>query len=305
MLFFYMKILVTGGSGLVGRSLQNLVSNEWYFISTKDVNLLSYTDTVQYFSNINPDVIVHLAARVGGLFNNINNNEDMLVDNLTINTNVIKAAEKCNTKRLILMLSTCIFPDKQLPLTEDMIHHGPPHYSNEGYAIAKRVLEVHARLSKIETICLIPTNLFGPYDNFNLQDGHVIPALIHKCYLSKQNFQISGSGNPLRQFLYNGDMAKIIKWAVEKKEVKNNHELFICSSDEEISIHDLAKMIAKIMNTTLENNNSDTKDDGQYRKTASNKLLKSAFTELQFSNFEEKLEETIKWFIKNYDYIRK
>lgn len=307
-----MRILVTGGTGLIGRALQDKVifsKDEWHFIGSIDVNLLDENATLEYFKKVNPDIVVHLAARVGGLYNNINHNENMYVDNMNINLNVMNASKEVGVQRFIAILSTCIFPEPApaLPLTENMIHLGPSHPSNEGYAMAKRMLELHTRLCNLETICLIPTNLYGPYDNFKIDDAHVIPALIHKCYLAKQNnkpFIVAGSGKAVRQFLYNGDMASIIEWAVNK-ESSEKHEKYICTPDEdvEVTIGEVAHIIAKTMDYEDKLVFDTVFPEGQAKKTASNKLLKNAMGEkLVFSNFEEKLVKTIEWFIENYEY---
>lgn len=315
------KILVTGGSGLIGKALQYYIfhseeesqntENEWIFLSSKDLNLLSEDNTVNYLENVRPDIVIHLAARVGGLYNNMNNNELMFIDNMKMNLNIIQACEKVGVKRFVSVLSTCIFPNAppSLPLTEDMIHSGPPHSSNEGYSMAKRMLEVQSRLSKMESICLIPTNLFGPYDNFAIEDAHVIPALIHKCYLARKEgrpFKVAGSGKAVRQFLYNGDMASILYWAVLKKDnVKNNHEMYICAPDEsdEVTIENVARIIASKMEYPLEFDVSYA--EGQQKKTASNQKLLQEMHGLTFSPFERKLHDTIDWFIANYNVVRR
>jgi GDP-L-fucose synthase len=317
-----MIILVTGGSGLIGKALQDFIktkssADSWIFLSSKECNLLNYDETYKILQNTQPDVVIHLAARVGGLYNNMNNNERMYVDNMQMNLNIINACEKSNVKGFIAVLSTCIFPDKppSLPLTEEMIHDGPPHYSNEGYAMAKRMLEVHAHLSHMETICLIPTNLYGPYDNFKIEDAHVIPALIHKCYNAKQSnqpFKIAGSGKAVRQFLYNTDMAKIIEWAVNKSISISSiddsyHESYICApnENEEVTIETVARIIAKTLNYEEHLEFDTSFQEGQYKKTASNKKLLEEIPTFVFSNFEEKLQYTIEWFINNYETLRK
>jgi GDP-L-fucose synthase len=177
------------------------------------------------------------------------------------------------------------------------------------------MLEVHARLSHMETICLIPTNLYGPYDNFKIEDAHVIPALIHKCYIAKQTnqpFKVSGSGKAVRQFLYNIDMAKIIEWAVYKSIPSSSiddsyHESYICApnENEEVTIETVARIIAKTMNYEDQLQFDTSFQEGQYKKTASNKKLGKVMSNLAFSNFEEKLQTTIEWFINNYETLRK
>ena len=117
---------------------------------------------------------------------------NMLEDNLLINTNVLKASNEINVESLIACLSTCIFPDKTTyPIDETMLHNGPPHFSNDAYAYAKRMLDIQSRAYQEQYndnfVCVIPTNIYGDHDNYSLEDGHVIPSLIHKCYLSKKN----------------------------------------------------------------------------------------------------------------------
>jgi len=296
----YMKVLVTGGTGLVGKALQEY-AKDWEFMSSKDMNLLNYTETCEVMNRAKPSVVVHLAARVGGLYNNMSNNESMYADNTRMNLNIIQACEQAGVKRFIAILSTCIFPDSPpgLPLTEDMIHCGPPHFSNEGYAMAKRMLEVHTRLSPMDTICLIPTNLYGPHDNFNIEQAHVIPALIHKCCIAKKTnspFKIFGTGKSVRQFLYSGDLAKIIYESVFKS-MSSNHEMYICAPHEndEVSIETVARIISKKLDYAHEFDIS--YHDGQIKKTASNKKLLEFIPELKFSDFEDKLNYTIDWFI--------
>lgn len=290
-----MIVLVTGGSGLVGNSLKEL-GHDWIFPTSKEMNLLDREQSFHYMEKVKPDVVIHLAARVGGLYKNINNNSRMFIDNMHINMNIVDICDTLCVKRFICILSTCIFPDKQV-LTEDDIHMGPPHSSNEGYAMAKRMLEVDCRLRRMNTLCLIPTNLFGKHDTYDIDDGHVIPALIHKCYIAKSTnspFIIRGTGKAKRQFLYSGDFAKIIEWSVYKK-MSLNHETYICSTnDDDVSIEYIATTIATIFN--YDNIIYDTSyQDGQHQKTSLNtKLMKEYHGE--FSNFEYKLKETIEHF---------
>ena len=296
-----MKVLVTGGSGLVGHAVQ-AIAPDWLYPTSSELNLLDKANTMEYLKNTRPDVVIHLAAKVGGLYRNLNNNEEMLVDNLMINTNIIMASEVAGVKRFIGILSTCIFPDNiWYPLTESQIHMGPPHPSNEGYAYAKRMMDVHLKLSNMESTCLIPTNLFGPHDNFNIEQAHVIPALIHKCYLAKKEgkpFVVSGSGTALRQFLYSGDFAGIIKHFVENHTPKSPHETFICApkEEDEISIEYVARKIARTMDYETHIQFDTTQPEGQYRKPAANGLLLYTMKKLKFSDFDEKLVETINWF---------
>ncbi len=305
-----MKVLVTGGSGLVGKNLKELCPN-FIYLSSSDCNLLNYDESLEYISNINPTHIIHLAAKVGGLYMNLEYNFEMLRDNLLINTNIINICRQLKIKNFIGCLSTCIFPaNVEYPITEEQLHNGDPHTSNEGYAYGKRMLEVFCRQMNKKNgynyICIIPTNIYGKYDNYNLEHSHVIPGLIHKCYLAKQEnkpFVIMGTGKPLRQFLYVKDLAKIINHLLAYDGPCKN---IICAppEEEEISISELASHIARIMkyeNIRYDNSFS----DGQFKKTVSNKQLMKLKPDFVFTSMEDGLKETIEWFMNEYNDIRK
>jgi len=315
-------ILVTGGYGLVGSAIRNISNNYDYkfiFLSSKDCDLTNYSSTLYTFTNYYPDYVIHLAACVGGLFKNMAYKVDMYEKNILINLNVLKVCHEIKVKKLISCLSTCIFPDKTsnndtlkgLKINETMLHDGPPHTSNDAYAYAKRMLEVQSRAYREQFsdnfICIIPTNIYGPNDNFHLKDSHVIPALIHKCYLAKKEnkpFIIAGSGTPLRQFIYSEDLAILILWTLENYHDKESIILSVPENDEK-SINYVATCIAKEFN--YENNMEfDTdKPDGQYKKTADNSKLMNLIKSFNFTPIEEGIAKTVYWFINNYNVCRK
>ena len=188
-------ILITGSGGLVGYSYKNIQQlypqYKYTFMTRADCDLLKFSNTVQYLKLCNPDIVIHLAANVGGLFKNMNQKVQMFEDNIKMNMNILSACYSANVKQFIGILSTCIFPDKTTyPISEDMLQLGPPHTSNDAYAYAKRMLEVQCKAYNEQYntnySCIIPTNIYGDNDNYHLEDAHVIPALIHKCYLAKQ-----------------------------------------------------------------------------------------------------------------------
>ena len=256
--------------------------------------------------------MIHLAAYVGGLFKNMNYKLDMLERNVAINTNVLKASHKIKVKKLISCLSTCIFPDKtSYPIDENMLHDGPPHNSNEGYAYAKRLLEIHSRAYREQYndnfVCVIPTNIYGPYDNYNLNDAHVIPSLIHKCYISKENdeqFVVCGTGNPLRQFIYSEDLANLFMWVLENYDERESIILSVSEKDEK-TIKDVAYLIKEKMGYNKEIVFDSSKEDGQYKKTADNTKLMKAIKDFKFTSIEEGISKTVDWFIENYENCRK
>ena len=306
-----MRVLVTGGTGLVGKNLQELCPS-FHYLSSKDCDLLCYEDTRTVFEYMAPTHVIHLAAKVGGLYMNLEHNFEMLHDNLLINMNVMKICKELEIKNFIGCLSTCIFPDKvKYPITEEQLHEGEPHKSNEGYAYGKRMLDVFCRqmnkLSGYTYRCIIPTNIYGKYDNFHLKHSHVIPGLVHKCYLAKKNgtpFKVMGTGKALRQFIYAGDLAKIIKYLVISYNGKEMNIICSVSEEEEVSIKYIVEKIAEIMK--YKNIEYDPRyGDGQYKKTVSNDKLKSIMPSLKFKNMDYGLTNTIKWFCENYDSVRK
>jgi len=309
------KILITGGTGLVGHALQKIIDISKYepiFLSSKDCNLCDYEDTYQLFKNIHPTYVIHLAASVGGLFKNMNQKVSMYEDNTLINLNVLKCCHQFSVSKVISCLSTCIFPDKtSYPINETMLHNGPPHTSNDAYAYAKRMLEVHSKAYQEQYdsnfICVIPTNIYGDHDNYSLEDGHVIPSLIHKCYNSIQNnedFVVRGTGKPLRQFIHSLDLAKLMLWSLESYEKKDPIILSVDPEDE-VSIESIATIIAKTYDYEDRLVFDDSFSDGQFKKTADNTLLRSYLPDYEFIKIEDGLSKTIQWFIDNYDHVRK
>jgi len=308
-------ILVTDGYGLVGNALQKISTKytkyKFIFMSSKDCDLTNWEQTIKYFNNIGPEYVIHLAACVGGLFKNMKYKVDMLEKNIFINSNVLKACHQLKVKKLISCLSTCIFPDKiTYPINESMLHNSSPHISNDAYAYAKRLLEIHSKAYQEQYndnfICVIPTNIYGPNDNFNLDDGHVIPSLIHKCYIAKQNkepFVICGSGNPLRHFIYSEDLADLFMKILEIYDDKSSIILSVNEKDE-VSIRDIALLIANkfdYKNIIFDK----SKPDEQYKKTADNTKLLKLIGDYDFTTINDGLSKTIDWFISNYDNCRK
>ena len=192
-----------------------------------------------------------------------------------------------------------------------MLHNGPPHDSNYAYAYAKRILEIHSKAYQEQYgdkfICVIPTNIYGPNDNFNLEDAHVIPGLIHKCYLAKKNgepFIVRGSGKPLRQFIYSEDLARLLVWTLEKYNEMNSLILSVPEKDE-VSIGRISELIAKEFDY-LDNMKYDTSfSDGQFKKTADNSKLLNLYGEYKFVTIEQGINTTVDWFKKNFDICRK
>jgi GDP-L-fucose synthase len=304
------KIVVTGGSGLVGYAIQEICKNynyEFIFLSSKDFNLLDMEETKKMFETHRPNYVIHLAACVGGLYKNMNNKVEMLEKNLMMNYNIIKLSHEYKVKKLIACLSTCIFPDlvESYPIKEEMLHEGPPHESNYTYAYAKRMIEIHCRAYKEQYgdnfVCITPTNIYGPHDNFDLDNGHVLPSLIHKCYLAKKNnekFVIRGSGKPLRQFIYSQDLGKLIMLILENQnQNQDNNIILSVSENQENSIEEVGRIIAKKYDYEHMIDFDTSYSDGQYKKTVSNDKLKQIIGDFEFTNITNGINQTVEWFI--------
>jgi GDP-L-fucose synthase len=298
------KLLVTGGNGLVGSSINSDVK------IGREYDLKNIEDTNKMFDVHKPTHVIHCAGKVGGVGGNMNYKGEYFYDNIMINTNVIEGARKSGVEKLVCFLSTCVFPDNvEYPLTESKIHLGEPHSSNYPYAYAKRMADIQIRAYReqygLNYVSVIPTNIYGPNDNFSLTHGHVIPMLIHKLYLAQQNntdFVVWGSGKPLREFIYSKDIATLSEWAVNNY---NDPEPIIFSTSHEISIMDLVDLLVKEFNFKGKVIFDKSKPDGQYRKPSDNNKLKSYLPDFNFTPIEEGVKETVNWFIKNYEKTRK
>uniref|UniRef100_A0A3Q3EFF6 GDP-L-fucose synthase n=1 Tax=Labrus bergylta TaxID=56723 RepID=A0A3Q3EFF6_9LABR len=272
-----LRVLVTGGSGLVGRAIQHVVreeggakeGEEWIFLSSKDANLMNMDETRAVFEKHRPTHVIHLAAMVGGLFKNMKYNLDF------------------------------------------WIHDGPPHDSNFGYAYAKRMIDVANRAyfqqhGRCYT-AVIPTNVFGPHDNFSIEDGHVLPGLIHKAYIAQKEGKplvVWGSGTPRRQFIYSLDLARLFLWVLrDYPEV--DPVILSVGEEDEVSIKEAAEAVVEALDFRGEVVFDTSKADGQFKKTASNAKLCRYRPDFTFTPFKQALKETCDWFVTNYDSARK
>ena len=325
---------MTGGSGLVGSALRHIsgleLKHQYVFASSRDCDLTDYDATLRYFRAVAPGAVIHLAAAVGGLFKNMRCKADMFETNVRINMNVLRACHELGVAKVVSCLSTCIFPDdkaKSGPIDESMLHAGPPHASNDAYAYAKRMLEVQSRCYREQHgrnyVCVIPTNIYGPHDNFHLDDAHVIPALIHKCYLAKQQgvpLVVAGSGAPLRQFIYSRDLALLLIWALEHYDGINDSNgndsngndsgTLILSVDpaDEISIAQVVRHIADIIGLDNDIVYDMSQPDGQFKKTADNAKFKRLYGDeapFAFTPIRRGIRDTVQWFVQNYHNARK
>ena len=298
------KILVTGGNGLVGSTLKAdvRIGRE---IDLRDTNLVN-----QMYEHHKPTHVIHCAAKVGGVGGNMSYKADYFYDNIMMNTNVIEGARKHGVTKLVNFLSVCVFPDDvTYPLTEDKIHLGQPHHSNNAYAYAKRMSDIQIMAYReqygINYTSVIPTNIFGPNDNFSLVHGHVIPMLMHKLYLAQRDntdFVVWGSGKAKREFIFSKDLGKMVDFVLNEY---NEPSPIILSTSEEISIREVVDILVSAFNFKGNVVFDETKPEGQYRRPSDNSKIIKYMPNFQFTPFDVAIQQTVEWFITNYEVARK
>lgn len=293
------KILITGGSGMVGKSLKDIMPNAIY-LSSKDCDLTNYNDVIKIWEKYKPKIVIHLAAKVGGIMDNINYPADYFEENILMNTNVLMASKNIGVKRFIAILSTCIYPDvvDVYPMTEEMLHIGPPTKTNFSYGYAKRSLAVHidSYNQQYDTNYqyLIPCNLYGEYDKYG-DNSHFVAALIKKIHIAIKNGEneivLFGSGTPLRQFMYSSDLAYIIKYCIDNDIYDN----FNVATEENLSIKEIAEIVINIMGKgqITKINFDPEKPDGQFRKDVSISKLKKIIPTFTPTKLSEGIRKTI------------
>ncbi|XP_077798484.1 GDP-L-fucose synthase isoform X6 [Macaca mulatta] len=284
-----MRILVTGGSGLVGKAIQKVVADgaglpgeDWVFVSSKDADLTDAAQTRALFEKVRPTHVIHLAAMVGGLFRNIKYNLDFWRKNVHINDNVLHSAFEVGACKVVSCLSTCIFPDKTTyPIDETM-----------GLLPAVR-LHLHR--------CHPHQRLWAPRQ---LQHrGWPCAAWPHPQG-SSSALTVWGTGKPRRQFIYSLDLAQLFIWVLREY---NEVEPIILSvgEEDEVSIKEAAEAVVEAMDFHGEVTFDTSKSDGQFKKTASNSKLRTYLPDFRFTPFKQAVKETCAWFTDNYEQARK
>jgi len=287
------RILVTGGTSTVGKHLKELLPDAIY-VSSKDCDLTDIKSVQWLISSYTPDIIIHLAAKVGGIQDNIAKPAEYFDDNIIMNTNILKVSHEYNVKRFIGILSTCIYPDKVdlYPMKEEVMFDGPPTPTNFSYGYAKRCLAVqidaYNKQYGTKYNYLIPCNLYSEYDNFdNDKKMHFITALLKKIKESKGEIKLMGTGKPLRQFMYAGDLARVIKKIIDR----NIYENFNIAYPINYSINELAQKAFGILNKNYYIKYEHLEMDGQYRKDVDIEKMLNLFPYFKFTSFEEGIKK--------------
>lgn len=311
------RIFVAGHNGLVGSAiLDTLRANGYTNIITVEksqLNLLNQSAVLDFFKNENLDQVYIAAAKVGGIFANNSYPADFIYQNLMIQTNIIKAAYSYKVDRLLFLGSSCIYPTTAAqPMKESELLSGPLEHSNQSYSISKIAgIEMCRSFNQqfdTDFRCVMPTNLYGCNDNFNLEDSHVIPALISKFYDAKKNnakkVEIWGTGNPRREFLHVKDLASACIFVMNLKKEKffsclsSNFPHINIGSGEEVTIKKLAEIIAKISNFNGELEFNSDMLDGTKRKLLDISVINKLGWKSSIS-LEDGIHDTYQWFVEN------
>jgi len=299
------RVTVTGGRGFLGRPLVELLQNSGADVSTfssKDYNLTRQADVTRMYSDLRPEIVLHLAARVGGIGANRDNPGRFFYDNAMMGIELMEQARLTGVRKFVQVGTVCSYPKfAPIPFTEDDLWNGYPEETNAPYGLAKKMLLVQAQAYRqqygFDAIYLIPVNLYGPGDNFDLHSSHVIPALIRKCLEAKQagapSIEVWGTGTPTREFLYVDDAARGIMFGAERYGKADPVNL---GSSAEISISDLVKLIAELTGFEGQIVFDPTKPDGQPRRKLNVERAKREFGFASETPFRVGLQRTIEWF---------
>jgi len=291
-----MKIVVTGGTGLVGSYLQKQVDG--VYLNSRDFDLTRESDVIKMYETHKPDVVIHLAAKVGGIVDNITKPFEYYEENVLMNTFLVKYARLYKVGKFVGTLSSCIYPDvsDHYPLYEKDLHNSIPNENNFGYAYAKRLLGIHIDIAKKQGLnysYIIPSNLYGEYETGDSTTKHFVGALLDKIYQANKNgddyITLFGDGSPLRQFTYAKDVADILKLIVTH-DVKDNMNV---STTENLTIDQLAKFALQATESThLKIKYDTTKPNGQYRKDISIDTFKNTFPNYEFTSYIDGIKTT-------------
>lgn len=306
-----MRVLVTGSNGLCGSAIQRHCKNsqhEFIFVNSKQADLRSTDEVAKLFSGFEPDYVIHTAAKVGGIIANMRYPEDFLHDNLMMNANVIRACVKYKVDKLFAFSSVCVFSDNLTLLEEDKINDGPVYEANAAYGYAKRMVDAHIKAAikqhGVKNWCsIIPGNIFGFDDLFSIEKGHIIPAVMHKLFLAKQqetDLKMMGDGLSLREFIYVDDLAKIILNLLDL----DVPDKIIVSGRSEMSIKDVVTLMAEAADFKGNILWDPASPNGQRSRPSSKIRINALLPDFEYTPVKEGLRQTWNWFVQNYPNIR-
>ncbi|WP_373406488.1 GDP-L-fucose synthase family protein [Flavobacterium sp. FZUC8N2.13] len=301
-------IYIAGHKGMVGNAIWRTLNAKGYTnlvgASSKDLDLRNQKAVMDFIQKTKPDVIIDAAAKVGGILANKNFPYQFLMENMQIQNNLIDIAHRSAVEKFIFLGSSCIYPKlAPQPLKEEYLLTAPLEPTNEWYALAKisgvKACEAIRKQFEKDFVSLMPTNLYGTHDNFDLNSSHVLPAMIRKFHEAKQNNNavvvLWGTGTPLREFLFVDDMAAAVVFALENQ---LPDYLYNVGTGQDLSIKELAAMVQKIVGHTGEIIWDDTKPDGTPRKLMNVSKMNAIGWKHQV-NLEDGIQKTYTWFLEN------
>ena len=298
------RIWVAGHKGMVGRAVVRMLSNyncEVLCVDKEDVDLLDQQNVQSWMKQNKPDAVVICAAKVGGILANSRYPAEFLYNNLMIETNIIHASHLNDVEKLLFLGSSCIYPkEAEQPITENSLLTGPLETTNEWYAIAKiagiKLCQAYRKQYGKDFISAMPTNLYGPYDNFHLENSHVIPALMKKCHESKNKqldyIDVWGTGRPRREFLHVDDCASCLIHLLQNYSGYNHVNV---GSGEDLPISELVEEIKDVVGFNGKTNFDVSKPDGTFQKLLDISVIKELGWKPQYS-LKDGLAQTYAWF---------
>ena len=303
------RVFIAGAQGMVGsaikRNLESKNYNDIYWVRRKNCDLRNRLEVDAYFKQAQPEYVFLAAAKVGGIGGNSTYPADFIYDNLMIQTNVIDAAYRHGVKKLLFLGSSCIYPKfPKIPITEDQLMTSPLEESNSAYAIAKiagmRMCQAYRQQYGFNAISLMPTNLYGPNDNFDINNGHVFPSLIAKFHGSLEKsihwvVKLWGDGSPKREFLHVDDLAEACYICMQKYD---DAEHINVGTGEDVTIKELAETIVDVVGYKNDYEWDTDKPNGTPRKVLNVDKIKSLGWEPKIG-LREGIESTYKWYVEN------
>ena len=304
-----MRIFLAGHKGLVGSAIyRKLIEKNYKKIITidkKKLNLLNQQEVFKFIKKKKPEIVIIAAARVGGVYHNSIHGADFIYENLQIQNNLIHGSFKNKVKKIVFLGSSCIYPKKsKQPIKEKYLLTGKLEETNEPYAIAKiagvKMCEAYNQQYKTNYICIMPSNAYGPNDNYHSLNSHFFAALIkkaHECKVkNKKTFEVWGTGKPLRELVYVDDIADACIYFMKKK---TKETLINIGTGKDMRIRDYVKFLIKKLNLKVKIKYDRTKPDGVYRKVLDIKLARKYGWRPKF-NLDKGFEITYENFLKNY-----
>ena len=297
------KILVAGANGMVGSAIVRNLESKGYTNIIKgtrdDVDFTNQDETIKYFFSEQPEYVFLAAAKVGGILGNKNHKAEMIYDNLMIQSNIIDSAYQVGVKKLLFLGSSCIYPKfAEVPIVESSLLSGPLEPTNDAYAIAKiagiKMCQSYREQYGFNAISVMPCNLYGINDSFDLETCHVLPALIRKLYEGGE-VTLWGDGSPKREFLHADDLAEACYVCMNKYDESSHINVGV---GEDITIKELAQMIAKVVGFTGEIMWNSDVPNGTLRKVLNVDKIKALGWEPKIS-LEEGLKKTYEWYCHN------